>query len=518
MHRWRFIILAALIVSPAVFLMGVGSYFLWERGWGTWAWMPMTASLALAYFLGWRWQRGQQLLSVDFSVPLRWTDRDRHAWKLVEARAAAVATLDAEKLGTLTFYVDTAKELALELARFYHPKAKDPLGSLTVVEILAVVELATRDLAEMVDQYLPAGNLLTVDHWLAAKKAAHWYQSANQAYWAISAVFSPINTALRYLASEIGLGTPLQKLQANLILWFYTAYVHRLGTYLIDVNSGRLRIGAERYRKLLAQQAAMSPAADAAQADAADTDAAEAVAQVTVTLLGQVKSGKSSLINALLGEERAHTDVLPATDAVTRYELKHEGIATRLVLLDTAGYGNEGPAEDQLRATEDAARRSDVLLLVLHARNPARQPDRALLQALERWFAARPDLKVPPVLGVLTHIDLLSPALEWVPPYNWQQPQKPKERQIEQAVSAVREHLGKHLVGVVAVCTAAGKEYGVSDGLLPALAELLDEARAVALLRCLRAEADTGKVRKVFEQLLSASKAGAKVLWGVVGK
>jgi predicted GTPase len=514
MHRWRFIILAALIISPALFLMGVGSYFLWQEGWGTWAWLPMTASLALAYFLGWRWQRGQKLLRVDFNVPLHWTDRDRQAWKLVEARAAAAATLDAEKLGTLNFYVDTGKELALELARFFHPNAKDPIGSLTVVEILAVVELATRDLAEMVDQYLPAGSLLTIDHWLAAKKAAAWYQTANQAYWAITAVFSPINTALRYLASELGLGRPLQKLQANLILWFYTAYVHRLGTYLIDVNSGRLRIGAERYRKLLAQQAATFPGA--ALAGAAQADAAEAVSQVTITLLGQVQSGKSSLINALLGEQRAHTDVLPATDAVTRYELKHEGIATRLVLLDTVGYGNEGPAQDQLRATEDAARRSDVLLLVLHARNAARQPDRLLLQALERWFAAHPDLKVPPVLGVLTHVDLLSPALEWAPPYNWQQPQKPKERQIEQAVAAVREQLGEHLLGVVPVCTPAAKEYGVSDWLLPALAELLDEAHAVALLRCLRAEADTGKVRKVFEQLLAASKAGAKVLWEVV--
>jgi hypothetical protein len=34
-------------------------------------------------------------------------------------------------------------------------------------------------------------------------------------------------------------------------LWFYTAYVHRLGTYLIELNSGRLRIGAARYRELM---------------------------------------------------------------------------------------------------------------------------------------------------------------------------------------------------------------------------------------------------------------------------
>ena len=49
---------------------------------------------------------------------------------------------------------------------------------------------------------------------------------------------------MRYAASQLGLSTPLQMLQQNLFVWFYTAYVHRLGTYLIDLNSGRLRVGA----------------------------------------------------------------------------------------------------------------------------------------------------------------------------------------------------------------------------------------------------------------------------------
>ena len=58
---------------------------------------------------------------------------------------------------------------------------------------------------------------------------------------------------------------------------------------------------------------------------------------MTVTVCGQVKQGKSSLINSLLGEQRARTDVLPATNEITRYELQPEGIPTRLVLLDTVG-------------------------------------------------------------------------------------------------------------------------------------------------------------------------------------
>ena len=153
-------------------------------------------------------------------------------------------------------------------------------------------------------------------------------------------------------------------------------------------------------------------------------DPADQIRRVTVTVVGQVKTGKSSLINALLGEQRADADVLPATDEITRYELQPPGIPTRLVLLDTVGYAHAGPTADQLKATQNAAQQSDLLLFICHACNPARQADLEMLQAFQRWFAARPHLKRPPILGVLTHIDLLSPVLEWSPPYNWRQPER----------------------------------------------------------------------------------------------
>src|SRR5262249_52431266 len=156
------------------------------------------------------------------------------------------------------------------------------------------------------------------------------------------------------------------------------------------------------------------PAPDQQAAPAAEP--AEAVRRVTLALIGQVKAGKSSVVNALLGKQRALADVLPATNEVTRYELHPEGIDTRLVLLDTIRYGHAGPGDDQVQATEGAAQQSDLLLLVVHARNPARQPDAEILQKLRQWYAAHPELRMPPVLGVMTHIDLLSPAMEWAPP------------------------------------------------------------------------------------------------------
>jgi predicted GTPase len=363
--------------------------------------------------------------------------------------------------------------------------------------------LAARDLAELVDEYLPGGHLLTLRNWQQARQATEWYRTASNVYWVIAALFSPIKTGLRYAASQVGLSTPLQMLQQDLFLWFHTAFLHRVGTYLIDLNSGRMRVGARRYRELVREEA--REAVDGKSAAPAEP-AVEPARTVTVTVMGQVKAGKSSFINAFLGEQRARTDVLPATAEISRYELQPPGVNSRLVLLDTVGYGHGGPGPDQMRATEEAAQQSDLLLLVMHARNPARQADTAALEALRRWFAERPDLRMPPVLGVVTHIDLLSPALEWAPPYNWQQPTRPKEGQIQAALTALREQMGQYLVGAVPVCTAEGKVYGIQEWFLPTLAELLDEAHGVALLRCLRAEADAGRVRKVFHQLLAAGR------------
>jgi predicted GTPase len=461
----------------------------------------MFACMALGYALGWYWQHKRRLLQPpDFGAPLHWTERDAAAWKLVEARAAASAALASDKLSDLTHYEATAREMAQELALFYHPGAVDPVSNLTIPEILAVIELAAHDLGELADRYLPGGHLLTVRDWRRAKLATDWYQSASTFYWAIAALFSPIETGARYAASQLGLSAPWQMLQQNLLLWFYTAFVHRLGTYLIELNSGRLRVGATRYREMVNRHAAGA-------VGEATTDAA----LVSITLLGQVKAGKSSVVNALLGEQKAKTDILPATTGVELYELKAPDLPSRLVIADTVGYGNAGPRADQAAATQEAARNSDLLLLVMHVLNPGRAADISLLDELNSWYVSHPELKKPPLIAVVTRVDLLSPAMEWAPPYDWRLGTRPKERSIREAVAAAKEQLGNRVLDVLPVCTAADKVWGIEEELLPAVMDRLDEAHGVALLRCVKGERDLGKVRKIFRQLLAVGKEAARI-------
>lgn len=512
MTKARLILLAALVALPIVFLIGAGAYHLWHTGWAFWAWWPMGLCLAAAYILMWRWQKQIRLRQADVPPPLHWTDRDRDAWKLVEERVAAGESVPSEKFEDPKYYFDTSQEMAGQLARIYRPDATDPIGIVTVPEILSVVELASHDLNEMARKYVPGSHLMTIDQWKSARKLIDWYRTGSNVYWAASAIFDPIRTATRFVAAKYGMGKPLEAFQQNVILWFHAAFVRELGFYLIELYSGRLKVGTARYRELMAAHT-HDPTATVPNEPATEPQEKPSAAEVSIVVIGQVKAGKSSLINAILGERRAATDVLPLTDEVTKYDLASPGSPKHLYLLDTTGYGRAGAKKDNLEETAEAVQKSDLVLLVSHARNPARKADVEFFNRLKAWARDRPHLKFPPAVVVLTHVDTLTPAMEWSPPYDWSGGSRPKEKSMADAVAAGRESF-PGVQGVIPACAAEGRVWNVREELLPAIVELLGEAKAVALLRCLHAEADDGKVRKVFTQLWSAAQKVAGLIRG----
>jgi hypothetical protein len=502
MTRNRVIFLVALALLPIAFLAAAGLYHLWKVDALIYAWWPMLACFALAYVLAWRWQRGTLRQVADEPPAEHYTDRDRLAWKLIEARIRETEKLDVEKLAGMEVYTEVAQKLAPELAAIYHPEASDPVGNLTLPEVLAVVELAAHDLGQLARTHLPGGHIATLDHFRRARKAVDIYQKVRNTYWAAAAVIDPIQTGLRYLASQAGLGKPMTLFKENVFLWFFAQYVRRLGHYMIELYSGRLRVDVARYREL---QREMEQTRAVGPDDVLVADPSSGARAVTIATIGQVKAGKSSLINAILGERRARTDVIPATSGISRYEVV-SGDA-KLALLDTVGYNLGGPDGDQFESTVDAAQQADLILLVTHARNPGRDADVKLWNDLKAWFADRPELKMPAVLLVVTHIDLLSPAMEWLPPYDWRNPSRLKEKNIAEAVGVAKEQFGAGIVSVVPVRAAEKRVYGVTEELIPELTTLLGQARAVAFLRCLHAEADERQMEKILDQVLTAGKA-----------
>jgi hypothetical protein len=236
------------------------------------------------------------------------------------------------------------------------------------------------------------------------------------------------------------------------------------------------------------------------------------VKRTGIAVLGPVKAGKSSLVNTLLGRQAATVDTLPVPHVGVRYNLTIPG-GGPVSVLDTAGYGQEGANEAEFEAAAAASRDADLILFVTPATNPGRRADVDLLDRLKAWFADRPQLKLPPVVAVVNQIDLLSPKAEWAPPYNWATGTRPKEATIRDCVAAVREQLAPRAVDVVPVCARAGESFGIAEGLVPAVAAQLDDARGAAVLRAFHAEAAADQWKKVGQQVLEGGKKALGILW-----
>jgi uncharacterized protein len=352
---------------------------------------------------------------------------------------------------------------------------------------------------------VPGAHLLTIRHWQMLQSAPDWLERLSETAWVASMLFNPVNVA-RYLASKATWDPVAQQLQSEVLAVVYLRFMRQVGFYLVEMNSGRLRGGADAYR------AAFGPPPEAVPARGDGPSTAPFPAPpVTIALVGQVSSGKSSLINLLTGRADAAVDVLPETRQVERHQWTMGEPPVTLTLLDTPGYGEGGASGEQIGEIQQALQESNAALLVMDAHSPAREADRRTLEQLQAWYGQNPRLKPPAVVGVLTHVDLLPPPLEWSPPYDWQTPQGPKARSLHDAVAYVRELFGDSLSGVIPICSHDDPQrtWGVSDQLLPVLVEKLDDAHSVALLRAYEKQLDTGRWKRLLKQ---ATRSGRQLL------
>ena len=525
MPRLQLLLIAVLILLPIALFAGVGAWAIWQSGhllWLSWM-MPVCWGLA--------WVLLRKSKQVEVTLPeigsrIHWTPHDKAAGEIVAAEQKRIGDeATAEQLTSHTFFRDRTLDLATKLARHYHPHVADPLDALSVVEVMAVVRLVAEDMEVWFDKNVPGSHLVSIGQWRMLAKVPGWWRAVSNAGWIASVVMNPFAGIARYAASKAFVDPVTKQVQNNVFGAFFMLYLRQVGFYLIELNSGRLRGGSARYRSAMSRLDGR--AREAAGADnAVSTKVALSHEPVTVTIaiIGQVKAGKSSLANCLLGEQRAAVDILPLTQDVARYELRLDESNDRLVLLDTPGYSDAGATREQLLATREAVRQADLILLVMAATSPAKQADATMLSELFGWFREQHHLKPPPVVGVVSKIDGLSPVMEWSPPYDWSQPIRPKEVSIREAVNYARQSVtagfgsaglgsaglgaGEGLASIVPVCTDRERHrvFGVEEWLLPVIALQLDEARACSLVRSVHHDHDRVKAWRVVSQLIASGQ------------
>jgi tRNA modification GTPase len=112
---------------------------------------------------------------------------------------------------------------------------------------------------------------------------------------------------------------------------------------------------------------------------------------IRATLIGSPNAGKSSLLNLLLGRERAIVSPIPGTTRDTVEEMANiNGIP--VIFVDTAGVrtASDSIEAEGVRRSQEAAGRADLILHVIDGSRPLAPEDLALLEQ----FSGRPRILV----------------------------------------------------------------------------------------------------------------------------
>ncbi len=105
---------------------------------------------------------------------------------------------------------------------------------------------------------------------------------------------------------------------------------------------------------------------------------------VKTVIVGRPNVGKSSLLNALLGQERAIvTDIPGTTRDVIEETINIKGIP--LVLVDTAGLRETGDLVEKIgvKKTWELVNQADLILFITDAQNPFNEVDKSIIKEIK---------------------------------------------------------------------------------------------------------------------------------------
>ncbi len=506
--RPRMVTLLLLWLLPLLATIAIGIVAMYQTGWLHVIFWTMPGIWLAAWIVGKLWKpekpRHQKIDGKPIKAPAFWTPRDEMAIEIVEDYRASAGEFDFDSIVDFERYIQDGRALANRLAQHYHTDAnKNLLHPLTLIEILSVIHLAVEDLEEWMLKNVPGSDLATIGQLERIPDLLSGIDLAQKIAYFASAVFNPA----KLFAYPIWRKSRRAKteLQNEVIRGFYQRYLRQLGFYLIEMYSGRLQSGSRRYRSEFGQLSSAVRSLD----NPANVMQTLQDVTTTIAVMGQVKAGKSSLINALMNEHVCETGVMPQTREVRRYSYSIPGSANSVELLDTPGYSEADVSSQQLHEIQSASDQADIVLLVMAANAPARDADVKLVQALKEHYRTKKQLRPPAMIVVLTHIDLLRPVREWSPPYHWRSPVQPKEESIAAAVQYVNELMGDGIAGYACVYTGDvhGADSSVVDEVIPQLIDHLNHGHAAAVLKAFYRQLSRERFAKLSRQVIGLLKS-----------
>lgn len=447
--------MAGLLLLPLAITSVLGFLWLLERGWLLWFVLASIALFAVArgtrYAL--RMRKPSEAPARDLKSPAidpEWSAREVDAYErardLINNRIAT--PLPWEEL--------PAEGLAVvELVAADLSGGKRTALDFTVPEALLLVDRVSLRYREFLRRHVPFSDQLSVRalYWLWRRQdqALAAWETGFLAYRGVRLVLNPAVGLLREVERAVTSGMQ-DKLSDQFMRDAQAILLEEVAQAAVDLYSGRLRFSEAE----LMQIQLGSEARDRAQLAQEDDP-------VRILVVGQISAGKSSLINALLGESGAETDMAPTTDRLTAHETEIDDIPVRLV--DTMGLDGSDKVGQRLVGEMAEA---DLIIWALRASRPGRGLDVALLARFDALYAADPARRRPPVLFAATAADTLLPG--W--PYSENRLPPSAQQRVGQAMAAIAKDMGAS--AVIPVC-AEPPEWNI-DTLHDALSDALSEA------------------------------------------
>jgi predicted GTPase len=501
---WPELLLFLAVAVPWLSLLALGMVWLWQGG-RVWMWALAAALLGL---LAWplagmvrrRANNEARVALGDLAEPSHgWNAVEREAWAEVLATADAAAPFSFTELDPLLARARATIEV---VARRFHPKARAAWAQFNLPEVLLLTERLCCDVRREALRHIPGVRAIKLSHllWLHEQneryiEVAHRGWRVGFGLWRIvRAMLNPLQAAGQE-TSGMFMEKTVSVLSYRLRAYATRMFVLEVGRAAIDLYSGRLALSREELRA--ARERDMEGAAPP-----------ELDVPVRIVLVGQVNAGKSSLLNALARESRSAVGPVPTTSSVAEFLLKLED-RPAVSLVDLPGIDDcKGTVFELL----EHAQRADLVMWVAAATQPARAPDRQVLDEFRAWTRAQLARRPPPVILALTHIDEVRPAAEWTPPYDVSAPVRPKARAIRAAMDAAARALDLPADAIVPVAMPPGRQSYNIDALWGRIAVELDEAKLAQLDR-LRIGQQGLSLRELADQL---ARAWGTIIKGIV--
>lgn len=298
----------------------------------------------------------------------------------------------------------------------------------TVPELLLVFSEATQRYRQVVVNHLPFAETINIGSVLQLYKRQETIRQS--AYW--------INSLRRTVRLLHPIAAVSGELREQLTQRMFTHAGRKIHTGMqrlllqellqvtMDLQSGRLKSSDEELKFH-----------DSAAYKKDLQSAAGNLEPLRIALVGQINSGKSSLVNALLNQLRAETDSLPSTDQSTVYIMDKAGYPP-MHFIDMAGIDS---LDSNTTAIAESVCDADIIVHLVKANQPARSADSEFYLALQKRERDLPRRRMPPAFMVMTHIDQLSPKALWNPPYDMSS-EDMKAVNIRHALESARAQIG----------------------------------------------------------------------------